>query len=204
MDILKFLNDGSGYGSGSGDGYGYGSGSGDGSGYGYGSGYGSGSGYGYGSGSGDGYGIKSINGEDVHMVDGVQTIIRHIRGDVAKGFIVNGDLTFAPCFVVKGHGMFSHGDTIESAMLSLEEKILENTPVEERIDEFKKRFPQNDKLYKNADFFNWHGKLTGSCQFGRESFARDHIVDLNGEMTVQEFVALTEHAYGGSVIAKLK
>ena len=73
-----------------GDGDGYGDGSGDGSGY--------GDGYGYGYGSG--YGIKRINGEDVYIIGGVQTIIKSLRGNVAKGFILNSDCSLEPCYVV--------------------------------------------------------------------------------------------------------
>lgn len=51
-----------------------------GSGYGYGSGYGSGSGSGYGDGDDSGDGIKKYGGEDVHMIDGVQTIITSVKG----------------------------------------------------------------------------------------------------------------------------
>ena len=55
----------------------------------------SGSGYGdgYGSGYGSGSGIKKYDGEDVHMIDGVQTIITAVYGNIAKGAILQGDLT---------------------------------------------------------------------------------------------------------------
>ena len=77
--IKKFLEIGDGYGSGSG--YGSGDGYGDGDGY--------GSGYGYGSGSGDG--IRSYKGQEVYMIDGVQTLINHVSGALAKGFILEND-----------------------------------------------------------------------------------------------------------------
>ena len=47
-------------------------------------------------------------------------------------------------------------------------------------------------------------ELTGSCLMGREQFARKHEVDLEASMTVREFIKLTENAYGGSTIRKLK
>jgi hypothetical protein len=54
-----------------------------------GDGYGSGSGYGYGSGDG----IKAFCGENVYQIDGIQTIIRKLKGNIAKGVILNSDLT---------------------------------------------------------------------------------------------------------------
>lgn len=57
------------------------SGSSDGSGDGYGSGYGSG----YGDGSVSGYGIKRFNRETVYRIDGVNTLIRSVRGNTAQG-----------------------------------------------------------------------------------------------------------------------
>ena len=103
---------GSGYGSGDGDGYGSGDGSGYGSGYGYGSGdgsgYGSGSGDGYSYGSGDGDDIKFFKNDPVYYIDCVPTIIKKVRGNVAKGHIVNKDLTTEPCYIAKENG-FSLG-----------------------------------------------------------------------------------------------
>ena len=195
---------GYGYGSGSGDGYGYGDGSGYGYRYGYGYGYGSGSGYGYGSGYGSGSGIpKSINGEKIYMIDGVPTIIRHVRGNIAKGAILKNGLQLEDCFVVKQDEHFAHGETLAKAMEALREKLFKDMPEEERI----KAFIENhdaEKQYPNMDFFDWHHRLTGSCEMGRRAFAERHNVDLNGSMTVAEFIRLTENDYGGNVIRKLR
>ena len=209
--IKEFLNIdfgyGYGYGSGYGDGDGYGYGSGYG--YGYGSGYGDGSSSGYGDGSGDGYGdgygdgIKRFNGYEVYMIDGIQTIIKSVRNNVAKGFILQSDLTLTPCYIVKQNNIFSHGETLHDAMRSLQEKLFENLSEEERIEEFVK-FHEKDKKYSNKDFFEWHNKLTGSCLAGRNAFVKDHCIDIDGESTVDEFIKLTENSYGGNIIKKLK
>ena len=172
--------------------------------YGYGSGYG----YGYGSGSGSGYGYgsgypESINGEKIHVIDGVPTIIRHVRGNIAKGAILKNGLQLEDCFVVKQDGHFAHGETLAKAMEALRDKLFEDMPEEERI----KAFVENhdaEKQYPNMDFFDWHHRLTGSCEMGRRSFAERHNVDLNGSMTIAEFIRLTENDYGGNVIRKLR
>ena len=200
---------GYGYGSGSGSGYGYGygsgSGSGDGYGYGYGSGSGDGYGYGYGSGSGDGYGdgIKSVNGETVWMVDCVQTLIDKVRGNVAKGRILMGDLTTKPCYIVKGNNLFAHGDTLREAMSALTDKMFEDMPEEERIEAFVKEHEGNTP-YPNTDLFEWHHNLTGSCLAGRNAFVQNHGLSLEGSTTVEDFIKLTENDYGGRTIRKLK
>jgi len=164
-------------------------------------------GYGYGSGSGDGYGygdgIKSINGKPVYDIDSVNTIIEHVRGNLAKGFIVNGDLTLTPCFVVKGHNKFAHGETYKAAFESLENKIFEDMDVDERIEKFIEIF-KLDKKYPAKDFYDWHSKLTGSCEMGRKAFAKDHGIDVdNDQMTVEEFIGLTKNSFGSSVIRQL-
>ena len=61
-----------------------------------------------------------------------------------------------------------------------------------------------NKEYPNNDFYDWHGKLTGSCSLGRESFAKNNGIDLSGKMTVSEFISLTENAYGSDVIKQVK
>ena len=213
--IKKWLEDnpgsGSGDGYGDGSGYGYGDGSGSGSGYGYGDGYGSGSGSGYGDGYGDGYGygsgsgdgLKSINSNTIWYVDGLQTLITHIKGNVAKGFIVNQDLTLQPCYITKGNGYFAHGKTVKEARESLVEKYLEDMDEDEVIEKFLSEF-EKYKKYKGTVFFKWHHYLTGSCLMGRESFVKNHNIDLDTEFTVDEFIELCENDYGSSVIKQLK
>ena len=201
--------DGSGYGSG--DGYGDGSGSGYGSGYGYGdgsgsgSGDGSGSGYGDGSGSGFGYGIKAINGDIIYQIDGIATIIKQVRNNIAKGYIFNDDLSLTPCYIVKGHNKFAHGETIKKAMEDLENKIFEDMNTDEAIELFLKEFSDLDKKYPAKAFYVWHNRLTGSCEMGRNSFVRNGGYDLeNDTFTVREFIEITKNAFGGDVIIELE
>ena len=193
--IKAFLPVNSGSGDGSGSGYGYGFGSGDGSGY------GSGHGSGYGDGYGDG--IKRFNGERIYQIDGVNTLIRSMRGNTAHGAIVNNDLTIVPCYIVKQDNVFAHGETLREAMEALRDKLFEDMPEDERIDTFL-RETDREKTYPTQYFYGWHHRLTGSCDMGRKQFARDHGVDLErGMMTLTEFLELTKDAYGGDMIRKV-
>ena len=195
--------DGSGYGSGDGSGYGSGDGSGYGSGYGYGYGYGSGYGDGYGYGSGYGYGIKEMNGDKVYVIDDVQTIIKSVHDNIAQGFILNNDLTLQPCYIVKEQNKFAHGDTLHDAFMALQEKLYDGSTEEERIEAFRKKFPDYDTPYPNRDLFAYHHVLTGSCRMGRESFCKDKGISLNDSTTVRKFVLLTKDSYGSATIRKL-
>ena len=189
--IKAFLSVNYGYG----DGYGYGSGSGSDS--------GSGDGYGDGYSDGYGYGIKSFNGEPVHRIDGVNTLIRSVRGNIAHGAIVDINLTLTPCYIVKQENVFAHGETLRGAMEDLRDKLFEDMPEEERIAMFL-RETDREKPYSTQYFYDWHHRLTGSCDMGRKQFARDHGVDLeHGMMTLAEFLELTKDAYGGDVIRKV-
>ena len=227
IKILEFISSGSGRGdssgNGSGDGFGYGSGygqvygcgdgSGDGSGYGssYGHGYGdgsgndSGSGNSFGSGNGFGYGsgLKSISSKKIYMVDDIAITISHIHGNAAKGTIVNNDLTETLCYIVKEGKYFAHGKTLAEANAALQDKLFDKMPVEKRIAAFWTCHKRGIK-YPTKDFFEWHHKLTGSCLMGRQQFAKGHDVDLEGEMTVEEFIALTKNSFGGDIIKRLE
>ena len=115
------------------------------------------------------------------------------------------DLTTQPCFVVKQNNLFAHGKTLREASEALLEKLFDGLSTEERISEFIKTFPSVDQSAKNSELFDWHGKLTGSCQQGRETFARDHGIDVkSGSMTISEFIQLTKPAYQGGVIRELE
>ena len=186
-----------------GDGYGSGSGYGDGSGSGSGSGYGYGSGSGSGSGSGYGSGLKAFNGMDVYIIDGIQTIITGVKLSLAKGFILETDLTLTPCYIVKGDGYFAHGKTVKEANEALRSKIYENMDTDDAIEKFLETYKRGEK-YPGKEFFEWHHYLTGSCLMGRESFVHSNGIDLNETYTVEEFIAICENAYGSETIKQLK
>ena len=173
--IARFLAIDSGYGSG--DGYGYG--------------------YGYGNGSGDG--IASFCGQTVSRIDGVQTLIDHVHGNIAKGKILMDDLTLRSCYVAKQDNLFAHGDTLRDAQAALLDKLFDDMPEDERISKFVDAH-QLDTEYPNTDFFDWHHRLTGSCEAGRKAFAANHEIDMAGSMTTRAFLALTCHDYGSHII----
>lgn len=224
--------DGDGYGNGNGYGncygYGYGNGygNGDGYGYGYGNGYGygygddddddddDGDGYGYDDGYDDGYsngygygndngGIKSINGQTIYLIDSTRTIITHIHGNIAKGYIVVSNAYLKPCYIVKGNGYFAHGETLNMAREALEQKIITNLDTEAKIEMFCDKFRLGIK-YPARDFYDWHNTLTGSCVMGRNAFAANRGIDVDtAKYTVEEFIELTKDSFGGDVICQL-
>ena len=147
--------------------------------------------------------MKDINGNHVYIVDEIQTIIKSVRDNIAQGFVVQSDLTLKPCYIVKEQNMFAHGDTLHDAFTALQEKLYDDNTEEERIEAFRKKFPEYDTPYPNRDLFAYHHVLTGSCRMGRESFCKDKGIDLDGSTTVREFVELTKDSYGGDVICKL-
>ncbi|MCM1276035.1 MAG: hypothetical protein NC299_11850, partial [Lachnospiraceae bacterium] len=156
-----------------------------------------------GDGSGSGLIGATINSMKIYGVDDVPTVIYRVYKDYAKGAVVNDDLTLTPCYIAKGGNRFAHGETLRKAVEALQDKLFENMPAEERVEAFCEEFKPRT-AYTVREFYKWHNKLTGSCEMGRTQFAKEHNIDLDGEMTVEEFIKLTEHAYGGDVIQMLK
>jgi hypothetical protein len=164
----------------------------------------SGCGNGYGDGSGSGDGIKSINSQIVHNIDGIRTIISSIRDNIAKGYMLQSDLTLTPCYVVKEGDKFAHGNTLHEAFSALQEKMYDDSTEKERLNKFVENFPDYGKPYAASDLFVWHHILTGSCKAGREAFCKDRGIDVeNGKFTIAEFVKLTRDSYGGDIISRL-
>lgn len=199
--------DGSGWGNGYGNDYGDGWGNGCGNDYGDGGGCGNGYGWGYddGSGYGDGRGngIGKVNNKAVYQIDTIPTIIEHILGNVAKGCMLNADLTLTPCYIVKGNGHFAHGETLTEAVESLRSKIFESMNPDEAISAFLEKFDSN-KTYAGHDFYKWHHYLTGSCEMGRNAFVKARGIDLNDTFSVDEFIDICINEYGGEIIKELK
>lgn len=216
--IRKFLTISGSYDGGDSCGYGSDGISGYGGGYSYGEGYISGRGHGavynedykfepatngYGCGNSYGCGLKSINGHAVHIIDNTLTIITSVHNNIAKGFVVRTDLQLIPCYIVRDGDMFAHGETLRNAFDSLQEKLYDDSTEEERIEAFKKKFPEYDVKYSNRDLFTYHHVLTGSCKMGRETFVANRGLSLDGETSIREFVELTKDSYGGEIIKRL-
>ena len=138
------------------------------------------------------------------MIDGCQTILYSAHGMMARGSILLGDLTLKPCYVAKAGASFAHGDTMIQALREAHEKELERMPIEKRISEFVKVFPETDEKLTARQLYQWHHTLTGSCTTGRDIFVREHEIDLERDtLSVREFISLTKDAYGGDAIRKL-
>lgn len=199
------FGDGDGYCSG--DGYGSyndsynGSGDGSGNSFGYGSGDGSGDSCGYGRDWGSD--VIAINGNKVNVVDGVPTIITHLKNNIAKAYVLKNDLTLCPCYIAKIENSFAHASTIKEAVKQAYEKAFQELPIERRIEEFWKCHNDTDK-YPARDLWIWHNKLTGSCKMGRNQFAAEKGIDIdNDSFTVKEFVEMCKDRYGGEIILQL-
>ena len=217
IDVIYGDGDGCGCGSSDGDGCGCGCGCGcgssDGDGYGCGDdssdGSGDGCGYGYGDGNGNGYdcgsSVKELNGETVYMVDDVPTFIDSVYGNYANGRVLQDDLTTKGCFIAKVYGRyFAHGETLKQAFDDAMNKSFQDIPEDERIALFKEQYPDYDVKIPARELFDWHNRLTGSCEMGRNNFVRNHGIDVdNDSFTVREFVELTKNDYGGDTICKI-
>ena len=160
--------------------------------------------YGHGSGVDHGLDVVSVAGVPIFQIDSQPISIERIKGNVAKGKILLADLSFEPCYVVKQNGFFAHGKNLHAAMEALMNKIFANRPEAERIAEFWNTFSPGVK-YPAREYFNWHYKLTGSCEKGRQEFADNAGIDLDSaSFTPEEFIQLTQNSYYGIVIKKLK
>lgn len=156
-----------------------------------------------GDGSGYGSGIKEFNNMRVYNIDSILTIISNIHGNLAKGYILHDNFVLTKCYIVKGHGYFAHGVTVEKAREALQHKIFANMDTDATIDRFTKEF-MDGVLYSAKRFYEWHHYLTGSCEMGRMAFMADHGISMGDKLTVSDFIKLCENSYGGNIIKQLK
>jgi len=172
-----------------------------------GDGYGDGSGDGSGNGSGNGYGIRllSYKGNKVHYIDNIPCYFISVNKSLlfAKVMVIDtSDLSVTKQFVFKFNDCFAHGITLKDAKRDAEAKYYSQLDVSERIASFNSTFKRGIK-YKSRLFYEWHSTLTGSCQSGKDLFIKQNNIDLDSEMTVDEFISKTRNAYGGEIIEKL-
>ena len=92
---------------------------------------------------------------------------------------------------------------MKDAIRDLQSKIFKNMDADEIIEKFHEEF-EHGKQYKNSVFYQWHNYLTGSCEIGRNEFVKNHEINLDDEMTVDEFIELTINDFGSEIIKQLK
>ena len=154
------------------------------------------------------YVLQKYKGQKVYYIDGIPCCPRHVRNNFAfVDIIEEKDFSTTPMFIAKGHGLFAHGMTIKEAAIALEEKRVAILGFEERKQEFFEKFLESfndhDK-YPAKEFSLWHGRLTGSCEAGREHFAKEHNINLDEDMiTLAEFFEIVKGAYGWGIIKKI-
>lgn len=149
-------------------------------------------------------GIILFNRKKVYLIDNTKTIITSLKNDIAKGFIINDDLTLKSCFIVRNDYYYSHGTTLKEALKSLHEKTEINLPIEKRIENFKNQFKSFQFKQKASLLYDWHFKLTGSCKMGRDIFVKNHNIDLKKDkFTILEFIELTKNEYNGNIVKML-
>ena len=117
---------------------------------------------------------------------------------MAKGAVLQKDLTLKDCWIAKHGNFFAHGDTLRDAVKAAYAKWRENRPLDERVAEFVKTHPSLDDEY--SDLFEWHHTLTGSCEFGRRNWCDEHGYKPTDSITLRTFFDKTKGDYGGDVI----
>lgn len=139
------------------------------------------------------------------MIDDIPTLIDIAHDTYAKGRILQSDLTTKPCYIAKVGNYFAHGNTLREARVDAHAKYEKNRPLNERIFNFNKEYPDRNKKVDAAGLFHWHHVLTGSCFLGRKLFCDERGLDYeHGMYTVNEFIALTREAYGKEAIQELE
>lgn len=158
-------------------------------------------------GSTNGYYFAEFEGYKVYLINSVPTCITavHKAADYmyAEGFLINDSMYKENCFVAKVNGEYAHEVTLRLAVLSALEKLHKNEPLDVKINSFIEEFPNLHENVDNNRLFMYHHLLTGSCTLGRKKFIQEHHIDINGSMTVEQFINLTAYDYNGDIIREL-
>ena len=101
-------------------------------------------------------------------------------------------------------GTLKPGDQTDD-VAALQEKLFEDMPEDDRIQAFLEAHPDKTAKVPARDLWVWHNRLTGSCELGRNQFARDRGIDIdNDSFTPVEFCEMCRDHYGGDVIRRLE
>ena len=131
------------------------------------------------------------------------TAITGVFGNYAQGFTIKNNSIKVFCFIARVDNSFAHGETLRKAVEDASRKALQSKPIEERIHDTVKKYPDPLRLIPNSELFSLHNVLTGSCEFGRKRFCERHGISLDCSMTMDQFISLTINDFGGNNIKLL-
>lgn len=150
--------------------------------------------------------LSSYQGEKVYTVDQESLIIVSVRGNVARAQRIEPDFTLTPCYVVKYEHLFACDPLLREAELKLYNKRIREMDIDSRIDEFLAQIDIT-KPYPAKTFYEWHNRLTDSCEPGRKTFFKYNNLSLESdqEYTIEDFIDYTKNErFGGIIIQKLE
>ena len=177
--------------------------SGSGSGLGWGLDSGESLGLGSGSGEGEGYTLMILYGRIVHYIDGIPCLPVSAHGDtMAVDVIDEQDWTLSRAYVARWQGEAAHGETVRKAVEAARNKYFARMGPGEKKRQLLDLFAEKGRLTVK-ELYAWHGRITGSCEFGRSRFQEEHGFKDDDTLSLEEFVELTRNAYGGDLIASL-
>lgn len=173
---------------------------------GYGSGYGSGSGNGM-ENDGDLLSFARVGNDTIHNINGAPMAIDNIKGNIAKGRILNDDMTFTDCWIVREGNCIEYGKDLHKTYLAAQRESAIQLPKEERLKMFVQRFPSPDEPIPIKELYHWHHVLTGACRIHSKEWCKRHGFNFEDEIycvSIRRFVNLTESEWGGDIIKELK
>ena len=144
---------------------------------------------------------KTIKKGDVVSIDGLSLKIESISGTSASGITADGDPVR---YHLRTHnGVTAAGRTERHAEIALRRKIFENTPEDERIRDFVKRYPP-DAFCTVEEWTDAFQKLTGACSIGIYRFIRERGYKKTDRYTTLDFLEAVDGVYSGDLITKVK
>ena len=148
--------------------------------------------------------VISVEGSKIYIIDEIPTTIDSIKGNIAQGRILNADMTWKPCYIVRVENSFAHGETSHEAFRDATQKSLSTKPLSIKLQKFKKRFPSLDDTAKVSELYNWHNTLTGSCKMGRKHWCSEHGYNVDTDIsTIRNFLEETKDSFGSNIITML-
>lgn len=146
--------------------------------------------------------LKKFKGNEVYYIDNIPCYFLAIKRNTAKVQVIKNDFTTELQYISKQGSLFAHGKTKDESLQSVLDKHFASLSFSEKKSEFVLKFKKNE-TYKAQIFFDWHHILTGSCKYGRLDFIQSRGIKLDSEMSVIDFLTITQSEYNGNIIKEI-
>lgn len=144
---------------------------------------------------------------EVNNINGMPIVITSTHGKAQSGYFIDTNLHFHPCYIITFLYTHGVGESLHKAYEDAKNKILSYDKHKYNVYDYAtyvvKTYPNVDEKIPVVELIELHNIITNSCSRGINAFLSSHLINIDGTLSMRQFLTLTEQAYAPEIIKSI-